>query len=297
MKNKALAFARAIRWRELLLDNAAWFAGCVLFSAGIIIFAVPNDIAQSGITGAAIMVNYLIHTPIGLTNLVLNIPLIIAAWIVLGKRFVAKTLWTTVMLSVCLDAMEYLLPASLRYSGDKLLASLFCGAITGAGLALVFMRGATTGGTDILARLVKHRFPHISIGRVILVADAVIVFAAAVVFKSKESALYAAIVIFVSSRVIDYLLYGAGSGKMLFIVTEKAGEITRSVITDMKRGITVLPAVGGYSGESKNMLVCAVRSSEVAELHKIIRQHDDNAFVVVSEAGEILGEGFSPTPA
>nr|HQH63833.1 YitT family protein [Clostridiales bacterium] len=112
MKNKALAFARAIRWRELLLDNAAWFAGCVLFSAGIIIFAVPNDIAQSGITGAAIMVNYLIHTPIGLTNLVLNIPLIIAAWIVLGKRFVAKTLWTTVMLSVCLDAMEYLLPAS-----------------------------------------------------------------------------------------------------------------------------------------------------------------------------------------
>ena len=155
MKNepKIKKVITASKVKETVLDNLIWIAGCALFAAGISIFAVPNDIAQSGITGLAIIVNHLIHTPVGLTNFVLNIPLIILAWIFLGWKFVGKTLWVTVVLSALLDVTGHLPP----YTGDKLLSSLFCGAITGAGLAVVFMRGATTGGTDILAILFRKK--------------------------------------------------------------------------------------------------------------------------------------------
>lgn len=278
--------------RELLLDNLMWVLGCALYAAAIRIFAVPNNIAQSGVTGLSIIVNHLLNTPIGITNLVLNIPLIIAAWIKLGWKFVAKTLWVTVLLSVMLDAFGLFLPV---YQGDALLAALFCGALSGAGLALVFIRGATTGGTDILARLVRKHWSHISMGRVILVSDVLIVLVAAAVFRSVESALYAAIVIFVCARVIDYILYGTGNGKMLMVVTEYATDIARTITTELKRGVTILPVQGGYTGHHKSMLICAVRSSEVAKLNKIIRRYDENPFIIVAEAGEIIGEGFKLT--
>lgn len=278
--------------KDLLLDNLFWFAGCALYAAGVLIFAVPNGIAQSGITGLAIIFNHLLSTPVGLTYFLLNIPLILFAWLRLGWKFVAKTLWVTVILSVMLDAFAPFFPV---YTGDKLLAALFCGAITGAGLALVFVRGATTGGTDILGKIIRKRWPHISMGRVILASDALIVAAAALVFKSVESALYAAIVIFVSSRVIDYVLYGTGNGKMLMVVTEHATEISKAVTTEMKRGVTILPVQGGYTGHHKSMIICAVRSSEVSKLNRIIKQHDENPFIIISEAGEIVGEGFKLT--
>lgn len=289
-KNKINITSTSVK--ELLLDNLFWIAGCGLYAAGVLIFAVPNGIAQSGVTGLAIIFNFLLHTPVGLTYFVINIPLILGAWLALGWKFVAKTLWVTVILSVMLDAFSPFLPT---YTGDKLLAALFCGAITGAGLALVFMRGATTGGTDILGRIFRKKWPHISMGRVILVSDAAIVAAAALVFKSVESALYAAIVIFVCSRVIDYVLYGTGNGKMLMVVTDHATEISKAVTTEMKRGVTILPVQGGYTGHHKSMLICAVRSSEVSKLNKIIKQFDDNPFIIVSEAGEIIGEGFKLT--
>lgn len=278
--------------KELLLDSLFWFTGCALYAAGVLIFAVPNGIAQSGVTGLAIMFNHLLNTPVGLTYFIINIPLILLAWLRLGWKFVAKTLWVTVILSVMLDVFAPFFP---EYTGDKLLAALFCGAITGAGLALVFVRGATTGGTDILGRIIRKKWQHISMGRVILVSDALIVAAAAFVFKSMESALYASIVIFVCSRVIDYVLYGTGNGKMLMVVTDHATEISKAVTTQMKRGVTILPVQGGYTGQHKSMLICAVRSSEVSKLNRIIKHYDENPFIIISEAGEIVGEGFKLT--
>ena len=274
-----------------LTDNIIWLAGCSLYSVGVLIFAVPNGIAQSGITGLSIIINHLIHTPVGLTNLVLNIPLTILAWVFIGRSFVARTFWVTVMLSVALDVFTPLLK-SYAYTGDKLLAALFCGAISGFSLALVLMRGATTGGVDTIARLFRYKWPHISMGRVILVADIIVIITAAVVFKSVESALYAAIVIFVSSRVIDYVLYGTRSGKMLMVVTKNAPEISKALTSQINRGVTVLPVQGGYTGQEKKMLICAVRDNEVSKLNKVIWQIDPNPFIIISEAGEILGEGF-----
>ncbi len=275
--------------KEFLIDNFFWLVGTTLYSSAIIIFALPNNIAQSGLAGAAIIVNYLLHTPIGLTNLVLNIPLIILAWIFIGWKFVSKTLWVTVMLSVNLDLLNNILP---QYTGDHLLAALFCGGLSGLGLSMVFVRGATSGGTDIIGKLVQLVFPHISIGRVLFVADAVVVISAAFVFKNVESALYAAIVIFVSTRVIDDVTYGVGRGKMLMVFTNFAEEISSAITSSSPRGVSILPAKGGYTGEERNMLVCCVRRSEVAKIMKIVKTVDPNNFTIIAEASEVLGKGF-----
>ena len=193
-----------------VIDNICWIVGCSLYSIGVVAFALPNSIAQSGTTGLAIIVNHLFEfIPLGTANFLLNVPLMILAFIFIGWRFVAKTMWVTVILSATLDLFSKFLPT---YTGDKILAAIFCGVCTGAGLAIVFMRGATTGGTDIVGRLVHKAFPHIQIGKVIMAADAIIVILGAVVFRSIESAMYAVIVIFVNSRLLDYILYGTGSG-------------------------------------------------------------------------------------
>ncbi|MCR4614878.1 MAG: YitT family protein [Clostridiales bacterium] len=275
---------------SFLIDNLFWLAGTALYSCGVIMFALPNRIAQSGMSGVAIIINYLLHTPIGLTNFVLNIPLMILAWIFLGRNFVWRTLWVTGMLSLILDVFSGILP---KYEGDRLLAALFCGALSGVGLSLVLKRGATTGGTDIIARLVRKKFPRVPIGSVIFAVDAVVIILAAVVFRNVESALYAAIVIFTSTRVIDYVLYGMGGGKMLMVFTDCAEEITEKIISTYPRGVSVLPAKGGYTGQERNMLICVVHNNEVSRIMKLIEQTDPGNFTIITRASEILGKGFS----
>lgn len=284
---------------DIVIDNLFWLIGCISYSAGVTIFAVPNNIAQSGMTGVAIIINYLIHTPLGITNFVLNVPLFILAWIFVGKRFTVKTLWVTTILSVIMDAMSTMINKGIlpTYQGDRLLACIFCGALCGLGLSLAFLRNATTGGTDIIMRLLKKIWPHYSMGKLIMILDAAVVLAAAIVFKSAESALYAAILIFISSRVVDYIMYGAGNGKMLLIFTDKAHEVSNAITSRMTRGVSILPVEGGYTGEQKNMLICVLKSSEVSRVRKIIKEADPNTFMVITEAREIFGEGFKAPPA
>ncbi len=284
---------------SLVVDNLFWIVGCVAYAAGVTIFAVPNNIAQSGMTGVAIIINYLIHTPIGITNFVLNIPLFILAWIFIGKKFTLKTLWVTTILSVIMDAMTTLINKGIipTYEGDTLLACIFCGALCGFGLSMAFLRDSTTGGTDIIMRLFKLILPHYSMGKLIMILDAVVVIAAAIVFRSAESALYAAILIFVSSKVVDYVTYGAGNGKMLLVFTDNAHKITAAITSQMTRGVSIVPVEGGYTGEKKNMLIIVLRSHEVSKVRGIIKKADPHTFTVIAEAREIFGEGFKAPPA
>lgn len=288
-KVSACGKARSARVKTIFVDNFFFFLGCAMYAAAVNIFAIPNNISQSGVTGISIILSHLFSFPVGVTNLVLNIPLLILARIFLGRGFVAKTLWVTVILSVALDVFSLFLP---EYTGDRLLSALFCGAISGIGLAMILARGATSGGADIVSRLFRLKWPHISMGTVLLVFDGLIVVASALTFRNVESALYAAIVIFISSQVIDYVLYGTGHGKLLMVVTTKGEEITEAITSRLRRGVTRLPVTGGYTGEHKEMLMCAVRPSELSKLNSIIREIDDETFTIVSEAGEVLGEGF-----
>lgn len=284
---------------NILVDNLFWIIGCTSYAAGVTIFAVPNNIAQSGMTGVAIIINYLIDTPIGVTNFVLNIPLLILAWIFIGKRFTLKTLWVTTILSLIMDAMSTLIDKGIvpTYRGDKLLACIFCGALCGFGLSLAFLRDSTTGGTDVIMRLFKLVLPHFSMGKLIMIFDVLVVLAAAIVFRSAESALYAAILIFVSSKVVDYVTYGAGNGKMLLVFTDKAHEVSDAITSQMTRGVSIVPVEGGYTGEKKNMLIIVLRSHEVSKVRAIVKKADPHTFTVITEAREIFGEGFKAPPA
>lgn len=270
-------------------NNLIWIVGCSLYAIAVNSFVVPNDIAQSGVTGLAVFFNNLFSVPVGITNFVLNVPLLILMWLFIGKNLVARTLWVTLLLSVALDAFAFM----PDYTGDKILASLFCGLLQGTGLGMIMITGATSGGTDIVARLVHKAFPHITVGSVVLVADAAIVAANMILLGSINSGLYAIIMIFVSTRVIDSLIYGTGNGKMMMIVTKKPDEVSKAIVSSSRRGVSVLPAKGAYTGEEKGILICVARKSEVSGIIKTVKATDDKTFIIVSEANEILGEGFN----
>ena len=271
-------------------DFLFWVVGSLFYSAAVNVFSVPNNISLGGLTGIATLLKYSFGTPVGLMVFVMNIPLFIIAWKMIGVKFIVRTFIASSMTSAFIDIFAKYFP---HYTGDRLLAAIFCGLFCGLGLAIIFVRDATTGGTDIVAKLVHIKRPNISIGRVILACDALVVISAGLVFRNFESMLYAAIAIFVTSRTVDYIIYGTGHGKMLLIVTKKADEISKEITSTMGRGVTILPVKGGYTGEEKSMLVCAIRSHEIAKINKIIKQTDENAFMIITEAGEILGEGFT----
>lgn len=291
-KIKKLLPDKPKRVLEIFTDNVVWIIGCTIYAAAINFFNVPNNIAQGGFSGLAIVINYLTDLPVGAVNLALNIPILLLALKFIGKKFVVKTLWVTVLLSVIIDLVA-LIP--YEYTGDKLLASIFSGALLGAGVALVAARGSTTGGTDVLSKLLRLVFPHMSYGKLVMFSDMVVIAVSAIVFRSIESALYAAIVIFVSSKVIDYILYGMAKSKMLMVVTDHADKISQELVNNSPRGVSIIPATGAYTGQEKNMLICVLRSNEVAPAIKLIKSIDPNTFTIITEANEIIGKGFKPT--
>ena len=287
---KKMEFTRKQAW-ELLWDGVAFLAGSFLFAVAVNVFTAPNNIAPGGLTGLATMINYLFGAPIGTTILVFNVPLFIWGVLQINFRFILKTLAATVISSVTIDLTAGLFPP---YQGDLMLAALFSGVLSGAGLGLIFMRGGTTGGTDLVANLIGRNFRHLSLGKLVLLVDLVVVLISAFVYRNYESPLYAIINIFVSSKLIDAVLYGAdtGTGKMMFIISPKNKEIAQRIMTEISRGVTELRSRGAYRGEEGEGLLCAVRRSEVYKTQDIIRSVDPDAFVIVGDAGQISGEGF-----
>lgn len=282
----------SINKKSIFLDALFFLAGSVLYAVSVDMFTAPNEIAPGGLTGIGTMLNSLFGLPIGTVVLVLNIPLFIWGAADMGWRFLGKTAAATVLVSVAIDIFAPFLPT---YTGDKMLASIFGGIFMGVGLALIFIRGGTTGGTDLIARLLNRHTPQISIGKLILLVDMVVIIAAGIVYGNLESPLYAVISIFVSSKIIDALIYGTslGTGKMMFIISDKNEEIAEKIINNISRGVTKIKSVGGYSGAPREVLLCALSRSEVYKTYDIIRKIDPQAFIIVGEAGEISGEGFA----
>ncbi len=246
-------------WKRTALDGLFYVMGSVLYALSVNIFTAPNQIAPGGVTGVATLLNFLWGTPIGTMILLVNLPLLIAAWFRLGKAFTVRTLIVTVLSSVIIDATAPFLPV---FRGDKMLIALFGGVLAGAGLGLIYMRGATTGGTEVVARLLERKFRHIPIGRLILLVDALVVAASALVYRNVETALYAMVLIFVSTSLMDALVYGGDKGKMLLIMSKREREIADAVLERMERGVTMLNATGAYTGGPPGAALCgaAVRN-------------------------------------
>ena len=276
-------------WKRTALDGLFYVLGSALYALSVNIFTAPNQIAPGGVTGIATLLNFVWGAPIGAMILLVNLPLLIAAWFRLGKAFTVRTLIVTILSSVVIDATAPFLPP---FQGDKMLVALFGGVLAGAGLGLIYMRGATTGGTEVVARLLERKFRHIPIGRLILLVDALVVAASALVYRNVETALYAMVLIFVSTSLMDALVYGGDKGKMLLIMSRRERKIAAEVLERMERGVTILNATGAYTGGEQRVLLCAVRRSEMYQLRSIVTDIDPSAFMIVVSTHEVLGEGF-----
>lgn len=278
--------------RTAIVDYLVLALGASVYALSVVIFTAPNNIAPGGLTGIATMFNFLWGLPIGTMILVLNIPLFIWGAIENGVSFLTKTIIGTLFVSIAIDVLTPFLPA---YKGDVILAAIFGGILNGVGLGFIFYRGGSTGGTDIVALNMHKHIPYVSTGTIILIADMIILVMAFFVYNSIESALYAAIAIFISIKVIDSISYGTsrGNGKLMFIITNNYESVSSAIMTDLGRGVTLLDGVGAYSGQKKKIVMCAVRPQQVYRITKGVKDIDENAFVIVTTAGAIQGRGFA----
>lgn len=276
--------------RRLPMDILFDLVGGFIFAVGLNCFTNPNQIAPGGVSGVSVILNHLFGLPLGAVIFGINIPLLLLAWRFLGRDFTLRTLKTLAIQSVVVDQIAARLPV---YQGDMILAALFGGLCIGFGIALIFLRGSTTGGTDIVSRLIQLRWPFVPIGRAMLAVDAVVVAASMIVFRNIEVGLYALINIFVSSRVIDAVMGGINTGRMILIVSEQHMAISQQIMEKMGRGATLLEASGAYSGAGRKVVLCAVRNNEYPRLKEIVREADPHAFLITTNVTEVLGEGFA----
>ncbi len=265
-------------------------AGSLVVAAGVVLFLAPNQVVSAGVTGVAMLLNFTLRWPVGLTNLVLNVPLL-AAGVRWGGGFkvLLRTIYAVAVMSAAIDLLNGVLPPA---KGDPLIFCLFGGLVDGFGVGLVLRARGTTGGTDILGQLL-HRHRRISFSTVFLWSNTLILLGAIPVV-GLVPVLYALIVNYVSSRVLDTVVEGLDYARSLFIVSDRLDEIRRAILDEVGRGVTVLRALGGYSREPRPVLYVVVTRPQVPSLKRLIAEIDPRAFVVVSEAHEVLGEGFRP---
>lgn len=270
-------------------DAVFWIIGCFIYAAAVKVLLEPNAITIGGFTGIASILNTLIKLPTGAGLFILNIPLVVLQFFKFGGKAVVKTACGVITVSLALDVCGAFLSGIYV---DSVLASVFGGVASGFGLSIVMLHGATTGGIEIIARLVNNRFRHFTVGRIILFSDFFVIALSSIVYKNPQSALYSLITIYASAKMIDAVLYGADKGKIIYIVTDKKEKISAKILSTLQRGVTCFEVEGGYTGNKKSMLMCAVRRQEAAQIHSIVNENDKDAFIVVSDAGEIIGEGF-----
>lgn len=264
----------------------------ILIGASIMGFAIKNiydpiGLVTGGASGVAIILKKQFGVPLWLTNTAINIPLFAAAAKLKGWSFIKRTLLATVTLSVSL----YVIPEMPFLMDDLFLTALFGGLITGVGAGIVFACQATTGGTDMLAAIIRRWLPHYTLAQILQVLDAAIVLIGAGIF-GVTYALYALIAIYAVSKVSDGIIEGMKYSKVAYIISDKSEEIAAAILKELERGVTALDARGMYSGNRKDVLFCVVSRKEIAQLKELVVGHDAQAFVIVSDAREVLGEGF-----
>ena len=274
--------------KEFLIDTLVFVFASAVYSVALNCFLARNNILNGGFTGIATILNYLFEIPIGTTIFVMNVPLLLIAFKKLGIKFVFRTFLVITISSILIDIGVFL-PI---YKNDLLLSSIFGGVLSGLSLGMIFLRNATTGGVDIIAKLIKLRYPHISLGKSIFILDAIVIIAGGFIYGNFESMLYATVAVFVSAQALDYIIYGISRGAMILIISEKSDEIRNMIVYDFNRGVTVLKGQGGYSGTDRNVLLCACYDNQTHKLIKKIKSADENAFFIVTQSKQIIGNGF-----
>lgn len=284
---------KIINKRSVVLDYIMVFVGTGLLAAAIQCLYDPIGLVTGGFTGLAIIIKAVTGgavdggIPLWLTNILLNVPLFLVAWKLKGKRFI----WRTFVGTMALSAWIYVIPAIDLTQQDYFLAAVFGGCIGGAGMGLILLGRSTTGGTEMVAVLIQHFLRHYSVVQIMQILDAIIVLLGLYLFGIKAG-MYAIVAIFVTTKVSDGLMEGFKYSKSAFIITEHYDAIAKKILSELDRGLTGLYAKGMYSGEDKCMLYCVVSKKQIVELKDLVAEIDPNAFVIVSDVREVLGEGF-----
>lgn len=262
--------------------------GTMLTGIAISNFYTPNKIVSGGVSGLSTILYHTLNIPTGVSFAVINILLLLISFKVLGFRFVRDTITGAVLLTIFVQLFSYLPPVT----DNIILATVFGAVMYGAGIGLTLIEGASTGGTDIISRLFQVPFPHIKVGTLLLAIDSLVIALSLVVFKDVELLMYGIMALFVATLSINMLIAKLNISKLAFVVTEKGEEITKLLVSTSPRGVTIINATGGYTMDSKQVLMCALKESETPVFRNKILNIDKDAFIIYSEAQQILGNGF-----
>jgi len=277
------------RLKRMLINGIYVLIGVIFITISINSFFLNLKIAPGGVSGLATVIHYLTGVSVGTIVFILNIPLFVAGFLAFGKRFSVKTLIATFLLSFLLDNTLFL----PQITDDMLLASVFGGIIMGCGMAFVFKGGATTGGTDILAKVVNKYFPSFNISEQLFFIDGLVVVFAMIVFKDFDIGFYSIITIWLSAKIIDIVFEGAGFAKAMFIISDNGEEISNKILAEVGRGVTGLNGEGMYLKNNKKILLTVVDRMQIPSIKRIAKNIDKNAFIIITDVREALGEGFN----
>ena len=274
--------------KEKLKSYGLILLGIAVTAMAISLFLVPNKIVNGGSSGLSTVVFYAVGLKPSVTNALINGVLLLVSLFILGKKFVAKTLVCIVLLSVFMELFSWMPPVT----DNILLATLFGSALFGGGIGIVLSQQSTTGGSDILGRLIQHKFPHWKIGKVLLGVDLFIIALSYVTFHDAEAVLYGIMALFISTTIIDLLMRNLNVSKLAFIITDKGQAIAEHLIHTSPRGVTLVDVTGVYTNTPKKMMICALKESEIPEFQRKILEMDPQAFIIYSESQQIVGNGF-----
>lgn len=262
---------------------------CFCYAVGISLFVEPNNIASGGVTGIAIILNKAIGGSTGIWFFVINIPILLIGMWKFGFKFLMSTVYCTTIISVFTDLLS-------RYgsplTNDVLVATIAGGMLTAIGMGGVFKTGATTGGMDIVVKLCKLKFPYMKTGSLFLIMDFLVVLASAFVFQDIDRAFYSAMEVFVTSTLLDLVLYGKDGAKLIYIISDKSEKIAARLLDELNIGVTYMEGQGAYSGREKKVIMCVTKKQIAPRAEEIVKEEDPNTFMIVSSASEIYGEGY-----
>ena len=273
-----------VKFKYFFIEIIQIILGTAILAIGVAMFLLPNQLSSGGFSGIATILYYLLKTPVGITVLVLNIPLFIISFFKNGKKFFLKAITGTILLSIFLDLFEKLKPITQ----DRFLACIYGGILVGIGTAMVLKANASTGGTDLLASIVKMYKPSIKTGSLIVIVDVIIVTLNVIFFKELEIGLYSAITIYIMGKILDIFFEGINFSKTMYIISDKYEIIAKKIGIEIRRGSTLLIAKGMYKKEDRNVLMCVASRGEVREIRKIVNTIDNKAFVIITNAREVF---------
>lgn len=276
-------------WKKLAYDVFIDIVGGVLIGLGLYNFAVNAEFPLAGISGIALILYRLFGVPIGWGTMLMNIPIIIICYKMLGKEFFARSIRTLIITSVIIDYVVPLLPV---YSGDRMLAAVCTGVFSGLGYAFIYMNNSSTGGMDFVIMAIRLKHPHLSIGKIVFVLDCLIVLLGGIIFKDVDATIYGFIITYFLTVVIDKIMYGINAGKMTLIVTGHGKEVCSRIDHYTGRGSTILKGKGSYTGVEKDVVMCACSNKQMYVIRKMVKEVDPKAFTVIMESNEVMGEGF-----